>query len=84
MPPDGVVLSEALQTLASRARSAANHADAAAAGDASSMSGLLTAMLAFRATAVGYLGHPSVGDYVWLDAAKYDGKRVRRWSGSPN
>lgn len=67
-------MENSLKALALRARSVAKHADAAAAGDAESMSELLKAMMAYRAAAVGYLAHPSVGDYVRFDAAKYEGE----------
>lgn len=63
-----------LKLLASKARDVAVCAEAAAAGEDSAMSDLLQAMMAYRQAAVAYLAHPSVGDYVRFDAAKYKGE----------
>ncbi len=67
-------MENSLKTLALHAREVADQADAAATGDPLSTSEILKAMMAHRAPAVAHLAHPSVGDYVRFDAAKYSGE----------
>ncbi|MBX7483326.1 hypothetical protein [Qipengyuania qiaonensis] len=66
-------MQEGLDDLASRARAVAEKAIAAKDGKSTSFDALHQAMMAYRAAAVGYMAHPSVGDYVRKDALRYEG-----------
>lgn len=63
-----------LQNLSQRAREVARiAADLARSGD-DDHSELHRAMVEYRSAAIGYMAHPSVGDYVRADARRYDGE----------
>ena len=66
-------MNEGLGELAGRAREVAEKAIAAKDGKPTSFDALHQAMMEYRASAVRYLAHPSVGDYVRKGALRYDG-----------
>lgn len=66
-------MQEGLDILATRAREVAEKALAAKDGKPTSFDALHQAMMAYRAAAVGYMAHPSVGDYVRKDALRHQG-----------
>lgn len=67
-------MQEGLDDLAARAREVAEKAIAAKDGKPTSHDALHMAMMAYRAAAVKYIAHPSVGDFVRADAARYKGE----------
>lgn len=67
-------MQEGLDDLAARARDVASKAVAAKDGKPTSHDELHKAMMAYRAAAVKYIAHPSVGDYVRADAGRYEGE----------
>lgn len=70
----GFAMQKSLRKLAERARKVAVAAEAAADLKPSSMDKLHEAMMAYREAAQGYIAHPSVGDFVRADAARYQGE----------
>lgn len=67
-------MQKGLDDLAARARDVANKAMAAKDGKPTSHDALHKAMMAYRAAAVKYIAHPSVGDFVRADASRYQGE----------
>ena len=67
-------MQEGLDDLAARAREVAEKAIAAKDGKPTSHDALHKAMMAYRAAAVKYIAHPSVGDFVRADATRYKGE----------
>lgn len=67
-------MKKGLDDLAARARDVAEKAIAAKDGKPTSHDALHKAMMAYRASAVKYIAHPSVGDFVRADAARYEGE----------
>ncbi|MBX7532037.1 hypothetical protein K3165_03755 [Qipengyuania sp. 1XM1-15A] len=67
-------MKKGLDDLAARARDVAEKAIAAKDGKPTSHDALHKAMMAYRAAAVKYIAHPSVGDFVRADAARYEGE----------
>lgn len=67
-------MQDGLEDLAARARDVAEKAVAAKDGRPSSRDALHQAMMDYRAAAVKYIAHPSVGDFVRSDAARYKGE----------
>ncbi|MAH14314.1 MAG: hypothetical protein CMN65_00885 [Sphingomonadaceae bacterium] len=67
-------MQDGLDDLAARAREVAEKAIAAKNGKPTSLDALHRAMMAYRAAAVKYIAHPSVGDFVRADAARYEGE----------
>jgi len=63
----------ALEKLAHCAREVAEKAELAR-GNPAAMDQLLEAMIDYRAAALGYLAHPTMGDLIKAQALKYDGK----------
>lgn len=61
-----------LERLAECARDVASQADRA--NETGDLTPLHNAMLAYRSAAVGYLSHPSVGDYIRADSMRYTGE----------
>ncbi len=70
-------MEKSLTRLAACARDVAERAEAAQDGRQGSMDRLHKAMMEYRAAAVGYVAHPSVGDFVRADACRYDGETRR-------
>lgn len=66
-------MKDALEKLASCARNVAEKAETARENPAA-MDHLLEAMIDYRAAALGYLAHPTMGDLIKAQALKYDGK----------
>lgn len=67
-------MKKGLDDLAARARDVGEKAIAAKDGKPTSHDALHKAMMAYRAAAVKYIAHPSVGDFVRADAARYKGE----------
>lgn len=65
-------MKNALEKLAHRARDVAEKAEAARENPAG-MDALFAAMLEYRAAALGYFAHPTMGDLIKAQALKYDG-----------
>lgn len=66
-------MKNALEKLAHSAREVANKADVAR-GNPAEMDQLLETMINYRAAALGYLAHPTMGDLIKAQARKYDGE----------
>ena len=66
-------MEDALDRLAHCARHVADKADLAREKPAA-MDQLLGAMMEYRAAAIGYLAHPTIGDFIKAQALKYDGE----------
>lgn len=67
-------MKDSLKWLARCAREVAEKADAAQDAKPTSMDALHQAMMNYRSAAVGYIAHPSVGDFIKADALRYEGE----------
>ena len=67
-------MKKGLDDLAARAREVAERAISAKDGKPTSRDALHQAMMDYRAAAVKYIAHPSVGDFVRADATRYKGE----------
>jgi malonyl CoA-acyl carrier protein transacylase len=65
-------MKNALEKLVHSARAVADKAEVARENPAA-MDQLLEAMIEYRAAALGYLAHPTMGDLIKAQALKYDG-----------